>query len=286
MWRDGMAWQATHRASAHGGRVPRKSELVIAVIDHVVPCRLVPHLGLRVGGQGAVVFAQHHNAATRLFALKFFCSEDAFHIEKQAAMLPVRPPPLPPQSPAQRVRVPAVTHVSVARTRTGRQAQPRRRRWTLQPPVAPVCARVWEQLSPVVGGSYAEALSAVQELRALMPPVEVIEQRPEELAAVTARMPWPLCKRPLPPIIVTEKGESLADFVRRSAPDFFTSLQVRSAVAPLATPARLCIPCGDVEPRAPEDRRYLGIASRKCEPQNQITFTRNSRLRNTDPHPS
>lgn len=60
-----------------------------------------------------------------------------------------------------------------------------------------------------------------------MPPVEMTEERPEALEAATAAMPWPLCARPLPPMIVTEKGESLADFVRRSAPDFFTSLQVR-----------------------------------------------------------
>eukprot|EP00892_Ulva_mutabilis_P010844 jgi/Ulvmu1/8131/UM040_0027.1 len=119
--------------------------------------RLVPHLGLRAGGQGAVAFAQHQNAASRLFALKFFCSDVAFEVEKQASMLP--------------------------------------------------------------------------ELRALMPPVEVVEQRPEELAAVTARMPWPLCARPLPPVIATEKGESLDDFVRRSAPDYFTSLQVMVHIA-------------------------------------------------------
>eukprot|EP00892_Ulva_mutabilis_P010845 jgi/Ulvmu1/8132/UM040_0028.1 len=119
--------------------------------------QLVPHLGLRAGGQGAVAFAQHQNAASRLFALKFFCSNDAFEIEKQASMLP--------------------------------------------------------------------------ELRALMPPVELVEQRPEELAAATARMPWPLSARPLPPVIVTEKGESLDDFVRRSAPDFFTSLQVMVHIA-------------------------------------------------------
>lgn len=65
-------------------------------------CRLVPYLGLRVGGQGAVAFARHHHAAARVFAMKFFCTEDAFRIEEQAAQLPVRcrpalPSPAPPQ---------------------------------------------------------------------------------------------------------------------------------------------------------------------------------------------
>lgn len=80
----------------------------------------------------------------------------------------------------------------------------------------------------------------MQELRALMPPVDVIEERPEALAAATAGMPWPLSTRPLPPVIVTEKGESLADFVHRSAPDFFTSLQARPCLPALRHCSRRC----------------------------------------------
>lgn len=52
-------------------------------------CRLAPYLGLRAGGQGAVAFAQHQHAVTRLFAIKFFYSEEAFQIERQASLLPV-----------------------------------------------------------------------------------------------------------------------------------------------------------------------------------------------------
>ena len=51
-------------------------------------------LGPRAGGQ-AVAFARHHRAAgvTRFFAVKFFCSEDAFRIEEQTAQLTVRRQP-------------------------------------------------------------------------------------------------------------------------------------------------------------------------------------------------
>ena len=59
-----------------------------------------------------------------------------------------------------------------------------------------------------------------------MPPVCMIQDDPAVLAATTSEMPAPLCEWPLPPVIVTEKGESLDEFVARSAPDFFTALQV------------------------------------------------------------
>ena len=70
-------------------------------------------------------------------------------------------------------------------------------------------------------------VAAVQALRAAMPPVMRIESDPHTLYGATRGLPEPLCQWPLPPLIVTEKGESLDEFAARSAPDFFTSLQVR-----------------------------------------------------------
>lgn len=60
-----------------------------------------------------------------------------------------------------------------------------------------------------------------------MPPVALVEKDHEKLQAATQDLPEPLCRWPLPPVIVMEKGESLDEFIARSAPDFFTSLQVR-----------------------------------------------------------
>lgn len=53
-------------------------------------CRIAPHLGTRVGGQGAVVFAQHVNSPSLLYALKFFLQDDVFSVEKAAACNDVR----------------------------------------------------------------------------------------------------------------------------------------------------------------------------------------------------
>lgn len=53
-------------------------------------CRLAPHLGRRVGGQGAVVFAQHINSPSSLYAMKFFLLDDVFAVEKTAACNEVR----------------------------------------------------------------------------------------------------------------------------------------------------------------------------------------------------
>eukprot|EP00892_Ulva_mutabilis_P002522 jgi/Ulvmu1/12270/UM087_0004.1 len=114
--------------------------------------KLAPYLGRKIGGQGAVVFAQHSESAAKLYAVKFIFSSKSFDIEKQAAH--------------------------------------------------------------------------TKELRDLMPPVEMIVGNTMQRAAVTACMPPPLNRVPLPPVIATEKGESLDDFVGRAAPDFFTSLQV------------------------------------------------------------
>lgn len=114
--------------------------------------RLAPFLGRRMGGQGAVAFAHHKDAAASVYAIKFFFSSTAFEVEKQAA--------------------------------------------------------------------------CNEELRALMPPVAAVEDNAGELMAATANMPAPLNQTPLPAAIVTEKGESLDEFVARSAPDRFTALQV------------------------------------------------------------
>lgn len=59
-------------------------------LDSLLGCRLAPHLGRRVGGQGLVIFAQHTNAPTRQFAVKFFLSRAAFEAEMNAALNPVR----------------------------------------------------------------------------------------------------------------------------------------------------------------------------------------------------
>lgn len=56
-------------------------------------CRLAPYLGRKIGGQGAVVFAQHNEAAANLYAVKFIFSQNAFEIEKRAAHTKVRPSP-------------------------------------------------------------------------------------------------------------------------------------------------------------------------------------------------
>jgi hypothetical protein len=53
-------------------------------------CRLSPHMGGRVGGQGAVVFAQHINSPTQIYAIKFFLDSRAFEVERAAVVNPVR----------------------------------------------------------------------------------------------------------------------------------------------------------------------------------------------------
>ena len=60
-----------------------------------------------------------------------------------------------------------------------------------------------------------------------MPPVALIQSDEQPLQAAVEGLPNPLCRWRLPPCIVMEKGESLDEFAQRSAPDFFTSLQVR-----------------------------------------------------------
>ena len=65
-----------------------------------------------------------------------------------------------------------------------------------------------------------------------MPPVALIQSDAQALQAAVEGLPEPLCRWQLPPLIVMEKGESLDEFAQRSAPDFFTSLQVRLSYLP------------------------------------------------------
>lgn len=81
-----------------------------------------------------------------------------------------------------------------------------------------------------------------------MPPVAMIQDDPDMLAGVTVGMPPPLNEWPLPPVIVTEKGESLDEFVARSAPDFFTALQVPFTTLPLHAFAALCLQPHNIHP--------------------------------------
>ena len=63
----------------------------------------------------------------------------------------------------------------------------------------------------------------------MMPPVFKIEESLTERS--TDAFPPPLNGTPLPPMIVTERGESLDEFCARSEPDFFTVIQVRTLLA-------------------------------------------------------
>ena len=64
----------------------------------------------------------------------------------------------------------------------------------------------------------------VQVIREIMPPVFAIESSMQ--TRNTANFPAPLNLRPLPPLIIVEKGESLDEFAARKDPDFFTAIQV------------------------------------------------------------
>ena len=65
----------------------------------------------------------------------------------------------------------------------------------------------------------------MQAIQEVMPPVFSVEETLQALS--TAHFPPPLDVAPLPPMIVTEKGESLDKFILRRHPDFFTAIQVR-----------------------------------------------------------
>ena len=76
-----------------------------------------------------------------------------------------------------------------------------------------------------VGGVVALTAGAcLQAIRNIMPPVFKVESTVE--ARSTGDLPPPLNMRLLPPMMIVEKGESLAEFMARKEPDFFTSLQV------------------------------------------------------------
>jgi hypothetical protein len=74
-----------------------------------------------------------------------------------------------------------------------------------------------------------------------MPPVELIEHSDAVLRRETSCMPPALSRRPLPPVIVTEKGESLAEFIARKAPDNVTCLQVRLVATGAHVTAGRCL---------------------------------------------
>lgn len=116
-------------------------------------CRLRIDEGIRVGGQGAVAFAEHEQRPSSQYAIKFYFSQHAFLTEKAVC----NDNSLKPAMPA---------------------------------------------VFDVLEGDNRDALE---------------RHLPEDLRA------------PLPPMIVTERGECLDDFVYRQAPDFVTVLQVCTA---------------------------------------------------------
>jgi hypothetical protein len=78
-----------------------------------------------------------------------------------------------------------------------------------------------------------QPLASLQEIKDVMPPVFKIEESLEERS--TESFAPPLNMVPLPPMIVTEKGESLDEFCVRRYADFFTSVQARSSADALRT---------------------------------------------------
>ena len=63
----------------------------------------------------------------------------------------------------------------------------------------------------------------MQSIKPIMVPVFDVLDNMQERS--TERLPPPLNMMPLPPMMITEKGEPLKDFLNRGRPDFFTSLQ-------------------------------------------------------------
>jgi hypothetical protein len=76
---------------------------------------------------------------------------------------------------------------------------------------------------------HRQRLVCLQEIKDVMPPVFKIEELLAERS--TDSFPPPLNMAPLPPMIITEKGESLDEFCARRYPDFFTSVQARLSLA-------------------------------------------------------
>ena len=72
-------------------------------------------------------------------------------------------------------------------------------------------------------------MAIVQVIKDVMPPATAIiyNERRRSMAA----LPPPLSLRPLPPMMIVEKGESLDEFARRKAPDRITAVQVRLPLA-------------------------------------------------------
>lgn len=160
--------------------------------------RLAPHLGKRIGGQGVVVFAEHALSPLKHYAIKFFLSPGSFNIERAAACNSVR----------------SLHESRFRRTSEG----------------LTFCTgsdrHIRAQISHLIVQCGLSKRYGMQALRTAMPPVARVEGDPAVLLRPVEGLPAPLCDSPLPPFIVTEKGESLDLFAARSAPDFFTSLQV------------------------------------------------------------
>ena len=155
-----------------------------------------------------MLFAQHVNSPMQQYAIKFFLHDSSFRVERAAVCYPVRIslPSFLPYPPTIRC-----THGFLA----------------MQQRSGFVDSLYSSTFTPEDGNNVKRNVGCVQALRAAMPPVMRIESDPHTLSCATRGLPEPLNTWPLPPLIVTEKGESLDEFAARSAPDFFTSLQVR-----------------------------------------------------------
>jgi hypothetical protein len=90
----------------------------------------------------------------------------------------------------------------------------------------------------------AMAVLPLQAIQEVMPPVFCVEESPQTLS--TAAFPFPLNVAPMPPMIVTEKGESLDEFILRRHPDFMTSMQVRCAQCAVRSVVRMALRCEHV----------------------------------------
>jgi hypothetical protein len=79
----------------------------------------------------------------------------------------------------------------------------------------------------------------LQSIKGIMVPVFQVDD--SMLFRSTAAFPAPFNIRPLPAMMITEKGEPLDEFIVRAEPDFFTSMQVLTLLACVSTasPARI-----------------------------------------------
>jgi hypothetical protein len=181
-------------------------------------CRLAERHGRRIGGQGAVVFAQHVQDELREHAIKFFFSAEAFERESSIAEIPVCP------------RSHQSSSFCFSFT------------FMCSFVVCQLCRSVCRvHRHPCVAHSITAVTngSLLQAIRNVMPPVFRIDDSKEGCSTQT--FPSPLNARPLPPFIITEKGESLDEFMLRQYPDFFTAIQVSMPCGPPNPPFYACL---------------------------------------------